>query len=140
MSGSSLSPITPPQFTTVPLTPDELVMCRRFMGYPAVGDQATNMESWRFFQQYGFNEYRFQHMSAQELAQVRSYLTNCISLEQAIFGAGDNLDTDQAAVWKHNRNEVGDRIGLYNYWRNQMCAFFGIPPGPGLRSCAAIVI
>ena len=127
-------PVVPPDYVQTPLTADELVMCRRFMGYPALGGINSGEQSWRFFEQYGFNEWRFQNMAPAELAQVRSYLGQCIALEQAITGASANLDTDQAAVWHRNRSEVSDRIGLYNYWRLQMCAFFGIPPGAGLQN------
>lgn len=139
MSGS-LTPIPAPGFATAPLSSDELVMCRRFMGYPALGGISSGEQSWRFFAAYGFNEWRFQNMSPAELAQVRSYLSNCTSLEQAICGASDNLDTDQAAVWKRNRSEVADRVDLYNYWRQQLCAFFGAPVGPGVYGQAGRII
>lgn len=141
MSGSTNGGTVPsPDNATTPLTADELVMCRRFMGYPALGGVNSGEQSWRFWTQYGFNEWRFQTMAPGELNQVRSYLTNCVTLEAAIAGASDNLDTAVAAVWTHNPNEVADRIGLYNYWRNQLCGFFGCPPGPALRQRTNIVI
>ena len=34
--------------------------------------------------------------------------------------------------WKHNRNEVADRVALYRYQRVQLANFFGVPPGPAL--------
>jgi hypothetical protein len=40
------------------------------------------------------------------------------------------LDTDQAAVWKHNKDEVRDRAGLFDNWRRRLCG----PPGPDLAS------
>ncbi|KXU99241.1 hypothetical protein AD929_15710 [Gluconobacter potus] len=134
-------PVTPPNYGETPLTADELVMCRKYMGYPALGGINSGEQSWRFFQQYGFNEWRFQNMAPAELAQIRQALGRCIALEEDIFGARGNLDTDKAAVWTRNANEARDRVSLYNYFRQQLCGFFGIPPGPGMRgNSSAIVI
>jgi hypothetical protein len=68
----------------------------------------------------------------EELQVMRNFLANLYTLEQAIPGAGANLDTDSAAVWVHNRREVRDRAELYAYQRRQLCGFMGIPPGPAL--------
>ena len=136
MSGciNSNPPVTPPAYVETPLTADELVMCRKYMGYPALGGISSGEQSWRFFQQYGFNEWRFQNMAPAELAQIRWSLGRCISLEGDIYGVRGNLDTDQAAVWKHNANETRDRVALLNIECNRLCGFFGIPPGPGLQN------
>lgn len=136
MSGTT----TDPTIADTPLTEAELVLCRRYMGYPAMGGINSGQQSWRFFQVYGFNEWRMRNMAPEEYVQIRTYLGQCQTLETAILGASDNLDTDQAAVWHHNRAEVQDRFGLFNRWRMQLCAFFGIPPGPGLRPANRIVI
>jgi hypothetical protein len=68
-----------------------------------------------------------------EVAVVRKYLESLATLEFAIPRASENLDTDQAAIWKRNPNEYRDRERLYDDWRVRLCAFLGIPPGPGLR-------
>ena len=47
-------------------------------------------------------------------------------------GAGGNLDTDQAAVWKHNKDEVRDRSQLFDGWGRRLCGFIDVPPGSGL--------
>ncbi|AOW47146.1 MULTISPECIES: hypothetical protein [Acetobacter] len=125
---------------TDPLTDDELVTVRRFMGYPAMGGINSSQQSWRFFRVYGFNEWRLRNLADAEVAQVRQYVKDIASLETAILTASDNLDTDQAAVWTHNKNEVQDRMGLFNRWRRQLCQFLGVPPGPGLRSANRVVI
>ena len=142
MSGciNSNPPVTPPAYVETPLTADELVMCRKYMGYPALGGINSGEQSWRFFQQYGFNEWRFKNMAPAELAQIRQALGRCISLEEDIYGTRQNLDTDTAAVWKHNANEVRDRIGLYSYFRQQLCGFFGIPPGPGMQNRSSAIV
>ena len=49
------------------------------------------------------------------------------------MGAGANLDTDQAAVWKHNRDEVAHREGLLALHRRRLAQALGVPPGPNLR-------
>lgn len=134
MSESSGPTLTPPAFSTIPLTLDELVMCRRFMGYMAIGSDTSGLNTYRFFAQYGFNEWKMANLSPSELAQCRSYMSRCQTLEAAIDTASDNLDTDKAAVWVHNKNEIDDRIKLFNYVRRQLCAFFGIPPGDGVTA------
>jgi len=71
-------------------------------------------------------------MVASEYANVVTYLTNLATLEAAIPAAGQNLDTDQASVWVHNRKEVADRIALYAWTRRELCALLNVPPGPSL--------
>lgn len=123
-----------------PLTAVELVQIRRQMGYPAFGGISSGQQSWRFFEAYGFNEWRIRNMAPDEYAQIRCHLAECVKLERAIYGASGNLDTDQAAVWTRNRSEVADRMGLYRWARMQLCLFLGIPPGPALCGGSRIVI
>jgi hypothetical protein len=113
-------------------TDTEKTDIRRFCGYPAYGAAATDMESWRFFQVYGLLEFRMNNLSDAETAIVRRYLATLRVLELAIPQAGDNLDTDQAAVWTHNRDEVRDRAKLFDDWCRRLCGFFGIPPGAAM--------
>lgn len=61
-----------------------------------------------------------------------SYLAPLRTLESAIPAAGQNLDTDRAAVWYHNRSEIQDRVDLFMITRRSMCFFVGIPPGAGV--------
>ncbi len=144
MSGSGVIPVSPSdQFSTSGLSDDEKANIRRFCGYPAYGAGPAGFQGWRFFQIYGLLEYRLgqnsstgaPNMAPAELGILRQYLETLYTLEAAIPGAGGNLDTDQAAVWTHNKNEVCDRVGLYNTWRLQLCGFIGIPPGPALEGC-----
>jgi hypothetical protein len=53
-------------------------------------------------------------------------------LETAITDSGDNLDTDVAAVWTHNKNEVRDRTKLFKQVCRNLCEFLGFEPGPKL--------
>lgn len=107
---------------------------RRFCGYPAYGGAQTGFQTWRFYQAYGLLEFRMNNLATAEEAIVRRYLVNLNVLEAAVPMAGQNLDTDQAAVWTHNHQEVADRTALFDDWRRRLCAFFGLPPGPGLAS------
>jgi hypothetical protein len=63
---------------------------------------------------------------------VVTYLATLNQLEQAVPGASENLDSDAAASWQHNSNEVADRLRLFDGWRRRLCAFMGVPPGEGL--------
>jgi hypothetical protein len=105
---------------------------RRFCGYPAYGAGAAGNMGWRFFTAYGALEYRMNNLSANEMAVVVTYLATLNQLEQAVPGASENLDSDGAASWRHNSNEVADRLRLFDSWRRRLCAFMGVPPGEGL--------
>jgi len=105
---------------------------RRFCGYPAYGAGAAGNMGWRFFTAYGALEYRMNNLSANEMAVVVTYLATLNQLEQAVPGASENLDSDGAASWRHNSNEVADRLRLFDGWRRRLCAFMGVPPGAGL--------
>lgn len=61
-----------------------------------------------------------------------TYLVPLRILEAAIPASGDNLDTDQAAVWFHNRTEVADRTALFALTRYNFCLYLGVPPGNGV--------
>lgn len=69
-----------------------------------------------------------------ELVIVRRYLGTLLMLEVAVPKVSDNLDTDQAAIWTHNKNEARDRLHLLDEWRRRLCQFLGVPSGQGLRS------
>jgi hypothetical protein len=106
---------------------------RRFCGYPAYGAGPSGFQSWRFFQAYGTLEYRLNNLSAAEEAVVRAtYLATLSTLESAIPAAAANLDTDEAAVWTHNKDEIADREALFDQWRRRLCGFLGLPAGPAL--------
>jgi hypothetical protein len=77
-------------------------------------------------------EYRLSNLSDSEEAVVRSQLGTLNALEAAVPRAAENLDTDQAAVWTRNRDEVRDRARLLAAWSRRLCGFLGLPPGPAL--------
>lgn len=106
---------------------------RRFCGYPVFGQSPDQFVGYRFFQAYGNLEYKMNNLQPGEESVVEAvYLTQLYTLEAAIPAAGINLDTDQAAVWTHNRQEVHDRAALFDLWRDRLCRFLGVPRGEGL--------
>ena len=80
----------------------------------------------------GLLEFRLNNLSQSETGIARRYLVALHGLEVAIPRSGDNLDTDQAAVWTHNRDETRDRTRLFDNWCRRLCGFLGIPTGPAL--------
>ena len=107
---------------------------RRFCGYPAYGIGDQGFQGWRFFQVYGLLEFRLGHLTGSEEATARRYLATLTNLEQAIPASSANLDTDEAAVWTRNKDELKDRVHLFDGWCRRLCGFLGIPPGPALSS------
>jgi hypothetical protein len=125
-------------------TAAQLVDLRRFLGYSIYGAAPSPMNGYRFFTAYGTMEYRLRNMSAEEqTVVVNVYLAALYTLEQAIVKSSGNLDTDRAAVWFHNKNEVTDRYTLFNSWRQRLADFVGLPLGDRLsssRHSAAMVV
>lgn len=108
---------------------------RRFCGIPAFGAMNSQAFGYRYFTQSGTFEFRINNLSTAEETVIRSlYLPNLQTLEAAIVNTSSNLDTDSAAVWKHNKNELKDRRDLYDYYRNELCNFIGNGKGPGLKA------
>lgn len=113
-------------------TEAQKVDIRRFCGYSAYGASASGFVGWRFYVAYGTLEYRLNNLAPEEEAVVINYLATLQQLELAVPNASDNLDSDGAASWTHNKNEIGDRLSLLDGWRRRLCAFLGVPPGTGL--------
>lgn len=126
------------------LSDAQLLDVRRHLGYPLTGttmpitdDQDTVylVFGWVTMSLHR----RLSSLTATEEAVVVKYLTTLAGLEAAIPTAGDNLDTNQAAVWYRNRSEVQDRASLFDGWRRRMCSFIGCRPGPGLMAGGQLV-
>jgi len=120
------------------LTAAQMTDARRYMGYQAVGTTMTidgNTDLvYASFGMVTMSLYtRLTTLTAtEEAVLINTYLTNLATLETAIVGTSANLDTDQAAVWVHNKREQADRDRLFDSWRIRMCEFIGFPPGPNL--------
>jgi hypothetical protein len=123
-----------------PLSDAEKVDIRRFCGYPAYGAAPVGMQSWRYFQVYGLLEFRLTNISDSEINIARRYLGTLTCLELAIPAASDNLDTDQASMWTRNKEELTDRMRLFDDWRGRLCGFLGIAVGPAITNGTARLI
>jgi hypothetical protein len=134
MSSSVFGTNQATQFASTPLTDDEKVDARRFCGYSLYGNSASGFVGFRFFESQGFLEYRLLNCSPSESQRIRQHMAILYALELAVPGASANLDTDQAAVWTHNRREVADRQQLFDLQSKRLCSFLGVPPGPGLTA------
>lgn len=126
------------------LTDAQITDVRRYAGFQLAGTtqqlSADNDITYLVFgtRQMSLIE-RLSNLSAsEESVLINTYLTNLNALESAIVAAAANLDTDSAAVWTHNKNEVQDRERLFDSWRRRMCAFLGFAPGPGLNSGSTV--
>ena len=115
-----------------PLSDSEKTDVRRFCGYPAYGGGATDDPFYRYSVNYIQLESHMVALSSAELIVCRSKLADLQTLDAAIVASGANLDTAQAAVWVHNKNELADRTRLYIERRRDLCGFLGVPPGPAL--------
>lgn len=121
------------------LTDAQMTDARRFAGYAAPGTtMVVDADSDTVFVQFGVVTMslftRLTSLSVTEEAVLTgTYLANLNGLESAIPLAGDNLDTEAAAVWTRNANEVRDRLALLAQWSVRMCVFLGVAPGPGLQ-------
>ena len=119
------------------LTSAQIVDCRRYCGYSVSGNITSQPYREPVYSSITLAslslDYRLANLTSDEENVITTtYLPNLNAREAEIQGAGANLDTDQAAVWKHNANEVSDRINLFNWLRRDLCTFLGFPPGPQL--------
>lgn len=121
-------------FVAYVFTAQQLTDIRRFCGYPAVGDGNVVFPFPWIMRQYLALEYRLQHLSQTDgTTLIAQYLTPLYAIETSLGTVYQNLDTDQAAVWVHNKNEQADKVASFNYWRRRLCAYLEVPPGPELR-------
>lgn len=120
----------------------ERTAIRRFCGYPVFGNEATQHFGYRYFNWYGTLEYRLNHLQVSEETVIRdTYLPRLAQLEADLVDqTRTNLDTDQAAVWKHNQREHKDRAALLDDLRRRLCGFLGVQPGPALAQANLWVV
>jgi hypothetical protein len=125
------------------LTDAQKVDVRRWAGYPVSGDASVAVYSDPVYfhagPRDGLNALtlagRLDHLTeSEETVLTDTFLTPIAALEAAILTVSDNLDTNKAAVWERNTTEQSDRERLFKSVCRRMCAFLGVPPGPGLGS------
>lgn len=125
-------------------TEQQKVDIRRFCGAPVFGNNFSASPpsfGYRYYKWYLTLEYRLINLAPEEEATIISvYLANLTTLESAIPTASENLDTDRAAVWYHNKNEVRDRYNLFKLWCRRLQEFLGFDaPLEGTRSFSLVV-
>lgn len=132
------------RFFTKMLTEQQKIDVRRYCGFPVFGNGITASPpsfGYRYYTQYLILEYRMNNLAPEEETTLQNdYLSILSQLEAAIPTASDNLDTDRAAVWYHNRDEVADRYELYRLWCRRLIEFLGVvPPQPMMRAFSVVV-
>lgn len=117
-----------------PFTAVELTDIRRFAGYTAYAAYGYILSP-----DMATLDVQLAGMSNEEQDVVRTtFLPALKTLETAVLAASANLDTNVAAVWTHNKNEVSDRVNLFNYMRRRLVTFIGCKPGPDLRGTMVV--
>jgi hypothetical protein len=119
------------------LTDEQKADARRFCGYPMQGDitlddRRDTAWGWVAPMIWQTLNHRLGSLRPEEETRMTAFLTTLAGLETDVLSSTENLDTDQAAVWYHNKDEVQDRMRLYRLWRRELCGFLGVPPGPSL--------
>lgn len=112
------------------LTEQQKVDVRRHCGFPVYGNGLSASPpsfGYRYYHQYLILEYRMNNLAPEEeTTLINVYLNTLNSLESDIPTATDNLDTDRAAVWYHNRDEVRDRFKLYKLLAVRLCDYLEV--------------
>jgi len=123
---------------TGPLADSERVAAREFCGYSVYGSGPGDATFARFMISYRTLEYRLTAMTPEEIAITRDHLAACQAAKLGWRAGADNLDTDQAAIWYRNRDEMPDRRLYYRECRMDLVRFLGLPPGPELAGSNSI--
>ena len=115
------------------LTSTEIADARRFAGYSTELATASQILSVQGNGSTLDATLRAIAIDQDATTTVRTvYLASLYLIEAGIAAASDGLDVDKAAVYTRNANELADRESLFQSWRLKLCAFLGVPPGPGI--------
>jgi hypothetical protein len=126
------------------LTAQNVVDLRRWMGYSVSGNTASQPYREPVYSNETLAslslDYRLENLSDEETNTLTSYfIPNLTKREQEIQDAACNLDTDTAAVWKRNKDEMRERRDLFNSLRRDLCDFLGFAPGRALMQLNRLV-
>jgi hypothetical protein len=126
------------------LSTQQIVDVRRFCGYSVTGNTTATPYREPAYSDVTLAslslDYRLANLAPEEEGIViNTYLANLYLREAEIQGAAANLDTDVAAVWTHNKQEVSDRVQLFTALRLELCGFLGFPPGSYLKPLNRLV-
>lgn len=126
------------------LTDQQRTDVRYYMGYSVAGDPDASPYRELAYSNVSYMglslDYRLDNLTASEEARITGFfLPNLTLRESEIQGAAANLDTDRAAVWTRNRDEVADRTHLFTQLRRDLCGFLGFPAGSALSRANRLV-
>lgn len=103
---------------------------RRHSGFPVYGlgvGTTPPTFGYRYNTWYLILEYRMNNLSPnQELLLMNQYVANCSQALAAIQSSSNNLSTEKAAVWTHNKYEVRDRFQLYKLQCELLIQYMGL--------------
>lgn len=124
------------------LTDDQKNSVRWYMGYPttlanvSTGNNRDFAYAWVTPGVMMTLDTALDNMTpSQETRVTAFYLPNLTQMETDLYGssgAWQNHDTDQAAVWYHNKNEVDDRTRHFKALCRRLANEFGFAPGPAV--------
>lgn len=115
------------------LTATEVVSVRRYCGFPisAMVAAANAPDALSV---------ALPLLSAEEEAVIRTvFLPTLVTLELELLSASATLNTQSAAVWTRNANEMAERSLLYRMRRMMLCRFLGVPFGAGIHDPILVV-
>jgi hypothetical protein len=126
------------------LTAQQIVDVRRYGGWSLTGNTTSQPYREPVYSDVTLAslslDYRLANLSAEEENTLTTYyLANLYQREAEIQAASANLDTESAAVWKHNANELSDRRSLFRELRLDLCNFLGFEPGKALMGANRLV-
>lgn len=126
------------------LTAQQATDVRRYMGYSVSGNTTSVAYRELVYSNVAFAslslDYRLANLTAEEEGTIVDYfLANLKLREQELQDASANLDTDVAAVWTHNKNEIRDRRSLFTALRLELCHFLGYAPGAAIAQTNRVV-
>ncbi|ONG55737.1 hypothetical protein BKE38_08705 [Pseudoroseomonas deserti] len=117
-------------------TEAQKVAVRRHLGYPAIGNGDNAFFSYLHHNEYAVLEFRLANLTDEDAALiVGRFLPNLDKLDQALIDASCGLDTDEAGIWKRNKNELRDREALYLREAQALAGHIGVPFGPARSAC-----
>lgn len=128
------------------LTAAQIADVRRYAGYWLSGTtQTVDADNDTVYMVFGMTQMslytRLTTLSAsEESVLVNTFLANISLMEAALAASYDCMDTAKAGIWEANPREFEERTALMNKFRRDMCAFLGLPPGPGLKSGANMLV
>jgi hypothetical protein len=104
------------------LTDAQIADVRRYCGYPTTAVTVRGSDAM---------DIALANITAAQINIVTMvYLNPLRTSETALLAMQSNLDTDRAAVWVHNKQELADRQAQFYDACYRLASFLGVPPGP----------